>query len=199
MLISSPVFVEVIKSKSGKIYETFLVRESFRTPDGPRSRTVCNISSLPPQTRDLVSQSLKGLTLVSPLSASLHNALDYGGLAVLREAWTRFGLPEFFGTIHAEHAFGTSAMSPASGPGAIRAEPGTGGTMLLRFPRNLAADDVLIVPEVSFNLTSWSHGPADIAFVSETPAGDGTANMAYRVTPPSGTDGAFVRLRISSR
>lgn len=106
MLTLSPVFVEVIKSKSksGKIYETFLVRESFRTPDGPRSRTVCNISSLPPQTRDLVSQSLKGLTLVSPLSASLHNALDYGGLAVLREAWTRFGLPEFFGTIPADHA-----------------------------------------------------------------------------------------------
>ena len=106
MLMLSPVFVEVIKSKakSGKIYETFLVRESIRTPDGPRSRTVCNISGLPPQTRDLVAHSLKGLTLVSPLSASLHHALDYGGLAVLREAWTRFGLPEFFGTIPPEDA-----------------------------------------------------------------------------------------------
>jgi len=99
----------------------------------------------------------------------------------------------------AEHALGTSAMSPASGPGAIKAEPGAGGTMLVRFPRNLAADDVLIVPEVSFHLTSWLNGPADIAFVSETPAGDGTATMVYRVTPPAGTDGAFVRLRISSR
>ena len=36
------------KAKSGKIYGTLLVRESIRTPDGPRSRTVCNISGLPP-------------------------------------------------------------------------------------------------------------------------------------------------------
>ena len=39
MLMLSPVFVEVIKSKakSGKIYETFLVRESIRTPGVPVS------------------------------------------------------------------------------------------------------------------------------------------------------------------
>ena len=92
MLTMSPEFVEIIKSKakSGKIYETFLVSESIRTPDGPRSRTVGNISGLPPQTRDLTAHSLKGLTLVSPPSAPLHQAPDYGGLAILREAWTRW-------------------------------------------------------------------------------------------------------------
>lgn len=97
----SPVFVEVIKSKakSGKVYETWLVRESVRTPDGPRSRTICNITGLPPDTRQLVADSLKGLPLTSPESATLHDALDFGGLAVLREAWSRFGLAEFFAGI----------------------------------------------------------------------------------------------------
>ena len=92
--MSSPVFVETIRSKakSGKVYETVLVRESLRTPDGPRSRTICNISGLPPAAQQALADSLKGHTLVSPLSASLHHALDYGGIAVLRDAWTRFGL-----------------------------------------------------------------------------------------------------------
>ena len=107
------MLVEVIKSKSksGKIYGTFPVRESIRIPDGPRSRTVFNISGRLPQTRDPVAHSLKGLTLVSPLSASLHHALDYGGLAVLRGARTRFGLPEFFGTTIGEDAARLQAIS----------------------------------------------------------------------------------------
>jgi hypothetical protein len=99
----------------------------------------------------------------------------------------------------AEHALGTNAMSSASGPGVIRSEAGPGGTMLVRFPRNLAADDALIVPEVSFDLATYSADPADIAFVSETPEGDGTASVVYGVIVPPGTDGAYVRLRITSR
>ncbi len=102
----SPVFVEVIKSKakSGKVYETVLVRESLRTPAGPRSRTVCNITGLPHAARQALADSLKGHTLVSPLSASLHHALDYGGIAVLREAWSRFGLCDLFTAIPQSHA-----------------------------------------------------------------------------------------------
>lgn len=92
------MFVEVIKSKakSGKVYETVLVRESLRTPEGPRSRTVCNITGLPPAARQALADSLKGHTLVSPLSVSLRLALDYGGIAVLRDAWARFGLTGLF-------------------------------------------------------------------------------------------------------
>ena len=92
------MFVEVIKSKSrnGKVYATWLVRESSRTPKGPRSRTVCNITKLPAATREIIAQSLKGEPLASPDAATLHSALDFGGLAVLREAWGRFGLGELF-------------------------------------------------------------------------------------------------------
>lgn len=88
------MFVQITtsKRKSGKTYLSYLVRESFRTPQGPRSRTVCNITDLPPVTRDLIAASLKGQSLVPAQSVQLHQALDYGGLAVLNQAWERFDL-----------------------------------------------------------------------------------------------------------
>ena len=42
------MFVQATKSRrQNKTYVSYLVRESFRTSEGPRSRTVCNISALP--------------------------------------------------------------------------------------------------------------------------------------------------------
>jgi len=92
------VFVQITQSrrKSGKTYLSYLVRESFRTAEGPRSRTVCNISDLPAQTRDLIAASLKGQDFLPADQVQLHDALDYGGLAVLNDAWTRFQLDRFF-------------------------------------------------------------------------------------------------------
>lgn len=88
------MFVQITTSarKNGKTYLSYLVRESFRTPQGPRSRTVCNITDLPAATRDLITASLKGRDLVAADQCQLDEALDYGGLAVLRDAWVRFGL-----------------------------------------------------------------------------------------------------------
>lgn len=68
------------------------MRGSFRTPKGPRSRTICNITGLPPDVRDLVASALKGQSLVVVDQLRLENALSYGGLAVLVDAWKRFGL-----------------------------------------------------------------------------------------------------------
>jgi transposase len=92
------VFVQATKStrKNGKTYVSYLVREAFRTDKGPRSRTVCNITELPAATRDLIAASLKGLNFVAAEQCQLDQALDYGGLAVLRDAWSRFGLDELF-------------------------------------------------------------------------------------------------------
>ena len=86
------MFVQTTTSKrqGGKTYVSHLVRESFRTPDGPRSRTVCNITDLPPLTRQLIAASLKGQSFVPAQSVQLHQALDYGGLAVLNHTWQRF-------------------------------------------------------------------------------------------------------------
>ncbi len=85
--------------KGGKTYISYLVRESFRTPAGPRSRTVCNITGLPADTRDLIAASLKGQRFVATSELQLHEALDYGGLVVLNDAWSRFGLEELLADI----------------------------------------------------------------------------------------------------
>jgi transposase len=89
------VFVQITASKRGsKTYRSWLVRESFRTPQGPRSRTICNITGLPADLRDLVAKALQGRSLVAVDQLQLENALNYGGLAVLADAWKRFGLEE---------------------------------------------------------------------------------------------------------
>lgn len=93
-----PVFVQTTTSsrKNGKTYISHLVRESFRPPAGPRSRTICNITDLPLHTRDLIVASLKGQSFLAADQVQLHEALDYGGLAVLNDAWSRFRLGELF-------------------------------------------------------------------------------------------------------
>ena len=85
------VFVQATKSKrQNKTYVSYLVRESFRTSQGPRSRTVCNISALPPEVRELVAAALSGQTCVVLEQIELSQALDCDGLAALRDAWQRF-------------------------------------------------------------------------------------------------------------
>ena len=94
------MFVQATKSKrQNKTYLSYLVRESFRTSQGPRSRTVCNISALPPAVRELVAAALSGQTCVMLEQIELAHALDYGGLAVLRDAWQRFGLEKLFAEV----------------------------------------------------------------------------------------------------
>jgi hypothetical protein len=87
------VFVQTTKStRADKTYLTYLVRESFRTPKGPRSRTLCNITALPAPVREIIAASLRGQSFLPAQDIQLHCALDYGGMAVLREAWQRYGL-----------------------------------------------------------------------------------------------------------
>src|SRR5437879_6722963 len=71
------MFVQVTKCKHGSVtYFTYLVRESFRTPKGPRSRTICNITALPPETRELISQSLQGRQLCGCRVAATERSLE---------------------------------------------------------------------------------------------------------------------------
>src|SRR5260370_23668933 len=78
---------------------SYLVRESFRTSQGPRSRTVSNISALPPEVRDLVAAALSGKTCVALEQIELSSALDYGGLAVVRDGWERFPMWKTFSSL----------------------------------------------------------------------------------------------------
>jgi transposase len=54
---------------------------------------------LPPEVRDLVAAALSGQTCVVLEQIELSQALDYGGLAVLRDAWQRFGLEKLFADV----------------------------------------------------------------------------------------------------
>jgi transposase len=82
------MFVQATRCKHGSsTYFTFLVRESFRTPQGPRSRTICNITALPEETRELITQSLRGQRFVATDKLELTEAWSFGGLAVLRQSW----------------------------------------------------------------------------------------------------------------
>jgi hypothetical protein len=91
------MFVQATKSKRGdKVYTSYLIRESFRTAQGPRSRTICNISALPESLRELITDSLSGKKFVATQDLELSDALDYGGLAVLDQAWQSFGLEGLF-------------------------------------------------------------------------------------------------------
>lgn len=95
------MFVQATTSsrKGGKTYVSYLVRESFRTPNGPRSRTICNITDLPEATRELVTASLQGQDFLPAAEVQLHEAVDYGGLAILNDAWFRFRLDKLFADI----------------------------------------------------------------------------------------------------
>src|SRR6266446_2558909 len=91
------MFVQATQCKHGNTtYVTYLVRQSFRTSKGPRSRTVCNITALPADTRQLIAQSLGGQSFVAAESLDLSEAWSFGGLAVLHQAWDGFGLERLF-------------------------------------------------------------------------------------------------------
>jgi transposase len=94
------MFVQTTPSKHGNTtYLTYLVRESFRTPKGPRSRTICNITGLPEHTRDLIAQSLRGRSFVDADQLGLTGAWSFGGLAVLRHAWDALSLDRLFNSV----------------------------------------------------------------------------------------------------
>ena len=71
------MFVQTTKStRADKTYLTYLVRESFRTAQGPRSRTVCNITGLPAPVREIIAASLRGQSFLPAQDLQLHCALD---------------------------------------------------------------------------------------------------------------------------
>ena len=101
------MFVQTTTCTHGQAtYLTYLVRESFRTAQGPRSRTICNITALPLPTRELIAQSLRGQTFVAPEALALTDAWSYGGLAVLRQAWEDFGLARLFSWVASARSAG---------------------------------------------------------------------------------------------
>src|SRR6202034_2726996 len=71
----------------------------FPHPRGTRSRTICIITDLPAPTREIIAASLKGQDFLPADPVQLHDALDYGGLAVFNDAWSRLHLGELFADV----------------------------------------------------------------------------------------------------
>jgi len=91
------MFVQKTTSRrDNKIYNCYLVRQSFRTEKGPRSRTIANITGLPEEVREVIAQMLKGKQVVAVDDLALARALDYGGIAIVHDAWKRYGMDRLF-------------------------------------------------------------------------------------------------------
>ena len=101
----------------------------------------------------------------------------------------------------AEYAFGSSDSDPADAPFPIGAveflDFGTGpeGYFTISHQRNVAADDVEFVVQVSGDFVNWRTGPGNVEFVRAVNNGDGTETVTYRSSVPLPTAGReFMRL-----
>jgi len=105
------MFLQETKTKrGGKTYISYLVRESFRTANGPRGRTICNLTHLPKEVRDLVANALRGKSLVPIDRLEVNNIHGYGGGVALEDAARRHGLPGFLAPLSPRNGALVQAM-----------------------------------------------------------------------------------------
>ncbi|QSR87916.1 IS1634 family transposase [Methylacidiphilum caldifontis] len=93
---------EVRTYQNGKIYRSYLVRESYRVGKQVKTRILANLTRMPEEVRDAVRAILQGKKLVPIEEWEAPDALDYGGLAVLEQAWQRFGLDQALAGVKSE-------------------------------------------------------------------------------------------------
>lgn len=90
-----------------------------------------------------------------------------------------------------EHAFGTDDSDPADTPNIYLAavqslvvDQISNDYLTISFQRNLSADDIVIRPQLSYDLETWLSGDTELVFLSERNQGDGTSQVTYRTTRP---------------
>ena len=110
-----------------------------------------------------------------------------------------------------ENALRSDDSNPASGPESFGATVehlelegvAPGDYLLFSYRRNLAADDVIYLVEVSSDLVTWTSGTGIVEYLREVHQGDGTSIVAYRSsTPLGGAEGGvaqYMRLRVAGR
>jgi len=94
-----------------------------------------------------------------------------------------------------EYGLGTS--DTAAGLPAISAVVEPDGRLTLVFTRRLAADDVIVEAQLSTDLSTWN--AAAFSVISETPVGDGTAQVVARTLAPVADARSFVRVQVRLR
>jgi len=78
------MFVERVKSRQrGKVYESVLIRESYRESGRVRHRTLANISKLPASSVKLISRALKGAGDAALDQIGVSAGREYGGSSAL--------------------------------------------------------------------------------------------------------------------
>jgi len=93
------MFVTTIKSKQkGKVYETHLVRRTFRDKGEVRTETLANITKLPADVRDLVRRSLKGEQCVASSALEIVSSRAHGHVALIRGIIGDVGLRSALGS-----------------------------------------------------------------------------------------------------
>ncbi len=180
------MFLQETKTKrGGKTYISYLVRESFRTANGPRGRTICNLTHLPKEVRDLVGQALRGAALVPLEKLEVNNIHSCGGCVVLEEAARRYALPELLAPLSQRNAalvqamvFGGLLFPPSMAPGAVRpCGPGSGAA---RIGWGVAAGVRAADPSAAWGCAG-DHAVPDLAIRGA--AGDGCAGNGRRRHP----------------
>jgi hypothetical protein len=86
------------KSGEERVYETILLRRSFRDGDKIRHETLANLSKLPPEVVAAVEATVKGQTLVPAGSEfSKSRSLPHGDVAAVAAMARKLGLPALLG------------------------------------------------------------------------------------------------------
>src|SRR5574341_1181608 len=81
-----------------KVYETHLLRRTYREAGKVKNQTVGNLSHLPPETIDLVRRSLKGETFVAAGgNTEIGRSLPHGHVALVWAMARQLGLPALLG------------------------------------------------------------------------------------------------------
>ncbi|MDD4933504.1 MAG: hypothetical protein PHO89_08590 [Methylacidiphilaceae bacterium] len=93
---------EVRTRRGEKVYSSYVIRESYRVGKQVKTRLIANVTRLPEDVREVLAAALRKKPLVSLDVLQAQEALDYGGLAVLEEAWQRFGLDEVLSGVGSE-------------------------------------------------------------------------------------------------
>ena len=76
----------------------------------------------------------------------------------------------------------------------------TGDVLLITIQRNLAADDVIVTPELSRDLINWRSGPDEVTLVGELVTPGGPATLTYRSVRPIPTgEQHYIRIRVEQR
>ena len=76
------------------------------------------------------------------------------------------------------------------------------GRFTVSYPRNLAADDALIVVEVSTDMVTWTPAGEDLEHDDEVHNGDGTSTLTLRTPDAASLSNPykfFVRLAVYER